>query len=171
MSSTTGLLAYCRQGFEPELAAELTERAALAGFAGYARAQRNDGHVVFVSEEAQALDRALPWRELIFARQKLRLLAELRGIDPKDRITPLLAALAGAGRYGDLWVEHPDSDSAKPLADTRKSNAIKPRSIGFCLASPCSGWRVRFRCHRPAVPMSMLTPPTAPSSLGRLGSS
>ena len=119
MSSTTGLLAYCRQGFEPELAAELTERAALAGFAGYARAQRNDGHVVFVCEEAQALARALPWRELIFARQKLRLLAELRGIDPKDRITPLLAALAGGGRYGDLWVEHPDSDSAKPLAGRR----------------------------------------------------
>ena len=76
MSSTTGLLAYCRQGFEPELAAELTERAALAGFAGYARAQRNDGHVVFVCEQAEALDRALPWRDLIFARQKLRLLAE-----------------------------------------------------------------------------------------------
>ena len=135
MSSTTGLLAYCRQGFEPELAAELTERAALAGFAGYARAQRNDGHVVFVSEEAQALDRALPWRELIFARQKLRLLAELRGIDPKDRITPLLAALAGGGRYGDLWVEHPDSDSAKPLAGLARSfgNALRPalRKAGF----------------------------------------
>ena len=28
------LLCYCRAGFEPELAAELTERAAQAGFAG-----------------------------------------------------------------------------------------------------------------------------------------
>ncbi|PZQ22716.1 MAG: 23S rRNA (cytidine(2498)-2'-O)-methyltransferase RlmM, partial [Stenotrophomonas acidaminiphila] len=121
MSSTTGLLAYCRQGFEPELAAELTERAALAGFAGYARAQRNDGHVVFVCEQAEALDRALP--------------AELRGIDPKDRITPILAALSGAGRYGDLWVEHPDSDSAKPLAGLARSfgNALRPalRKAGF----------------------------------------
>ena len=31
---TDGLLAYCRPGFEPELAAELSERAALAGFSG-----------------------------------------------------------------------------------------------------------------------------------------
>jgi Predicted SAM-dependent methyltransferase len=33
----SGLLCYCRQGFEPELAAELTERAGQAGIAGYAR--------------------------------------------------------------------------------------------------------------------------------------
>ena len=34
-----------------------------------------------------------PSRDLIFARQKLRLLADLRGLDPKDRITPIVAAL------------------------------------------------------------------------------
>ena len=44
-----GLLCYCRQGFEPELAAELGERAAAAGIAGYARANRDDGHVLFVT--------------------------------------------------------------------------------------------------------------------------
>ena len=44
-----GLLCYCRQGFEPELAAELGERAATAGIAGYARASRDDGHVLFVT--------------------------------------------------------------------------------------------------------------------------
>ena len=43
--STDGLLAYCRPGFEPELAAELSERAALAGFPGYARTERNAGFV------------------------------------------------------------------------------------------------------------------------------
>ena len=48
-------------------------------------------------DEAAALAPRLRWRELIFARQKLRVLAELRGIDPKDRITPLLAALTGYG--------------------------------------------------------------------------
>ena len=123
-----GLLCYCRQGFEPELAGELSARAAEAGFAGYARTQRNDGHVLFVCEEAEALDRALPWRELIFARQKLRLLAELRGIDPKDRISPIIEALAGSARFGDLWVEHPDSDAGKPLAGLARSfgNALRP---------------------------------------------
>ena len=40
-SAIDGLLCYCRAGFEPELAGELTERAAQAGFAGYARTERN----------------------------------------------------------------------------------------------------------------------------------
>ncbi len=124
----TGLLCYCRQGFEPELAAELTERAALAGIAGYARTQRNDGYAVFVSDDAAALDRALPWRELIFARQKLRLLAELPQLDPSDRISPIIAALAGQPRFGELWVEHPDSGAGKPLAGLARSfgNALRP---------------------------------------------
>ena len=124
----TGLLCYCRQGFEPELAAELTERAALAGIAGYARTQRNDGYAVFVSDDAAALDRALPWRELIFARQKLRLLVELPQLDPSDRISPIIAALAGQPRFGELWVEHPDSDAGKPLAGLARSfgNALRP---------------------------------------------
>ncbi len=56
----TGLLCYCRQGFEPELAGELNERAGAAGIAGYARTQRNDGYVVFVTDEAAALDQRLP---------------------------------------------------------------------------------------------------------------
>ncbi len=47
---------------------------------------------------------------------------------PKDRITPMLAALAGHARFGDLWVEHPDSDLAKPLAGLARSfgNALRP---------------------------------------------
>ena len=126
-----GLLGYCRQGFEPELAAELGERAARAGIPGYARASRDDGYVIFATGEeagAQALARALPFRELVFARQKLRLFAELRGMDPTDRLTPLLAAMPGGARFGDLWVEHPDSDAGKPLSGLARSfgNALRP---------------------------------------------
>ena len=47
----TGLLCYCRPGFEPELAAELTDRAAQAGHPGYARTERNSAHVVFVCDD------------------------------------------------------------------------------------------------------------------------
>ena len=123
-----GLLAYCRAGFEPELAAELTERAALAGFPGYARTQRGAGYVEFLGAPTTQLSQALPFSGLIFARQKLRLLADLDGLDPKDRIAPMFDALAGRGRYGDLWVEHPDSDEAKPLAGLARSfgNALRP---------------------------------------------
>jgi 23S rRNA (cytidine2498-2'-O)-methyltransferase len=54
------LLCYCRAGFEPELAAELTERAALCGLPGYARTERNSGLVEFLGADAAALSRALP---------------------------------------------------------------------------------------------------------------
>nr|WP_275672420.1 23S rRNA (cytidine(2498)-2'-O)-methyltransferase RlmM [Thermomonas alba] len=123
-----GLLGYCRQGFEPELAAELTERASAAGLAGYARTARDSGYAVFACAEAAALDRALPFSTLIFARQKLRLLAELRDLDPRDRITPMLQALQGQPRFGTLVMEHPDSDAGKPLAGLARSlgNALRP---------------------------------------------
>jgi 23S rRNA (cytidine2498-2'-O)-methyltransferase len=144
------LLCYCRPGFEPELAAELTERAAQRGHGGYARTERNSGYVVFVGDDGIALTRALPFSELIFARQKLRLIAELRDLDPKDRIAPMLDALCGGGFspdmppaasssglvfnsraagqpllqkqvFGTIVVEHPDSDEAKPLAGLARS--------------------------------------------------
>ncbi len=133
-----GLLCYCRQGFEPELAAELTERAADAGFAGYARTDRDSGFVVFACDDADALSRALPWPSLVFARQKLRLLADLRGLDPSDRIAPMLHALQGQPRFGQLVMEHPDSDAGKPLAGLARSlgNALRPalRKAGLLTA-------------------------------------
>ncbi|MFT4256411.1 MAG: 23S rRNA (cytidine(2498)-2'-O)-methyltransferase RlmM [Pseudoxanthomonas sp.] len=132
-----GLLCFCRPGFEPELAAELGERAANPGIAGYARANRNDAYVVFASDDAR-LASSLRWRELIFARQKLTLIAELRGLDPKDRITPMLDALRSRECFGDSWIEHPDSDSAKPLAGLARSfgNALRPalRKAGLLTA-------------------------------------
>jgi 23S rRNA (cytidine2498-2'-O)-methyltransferase len=152
---TTGLLCYCRAGFEPELAGELTDRASEAGLGGYARTERGSGYAVFLGEDADALVRALPFDGLIFARQKLRLIAELRDLDPKDRMAPMLDALAAfrgsdASRdtasqdalavrsrlaslpqkpgFGTLVVEHPDSDAAKPLAGLARSfgNALRP---------------------------------------------
>jgi 23S rRNA (cytidine2498-2'-O)-methyltransferase len=79
-------------------------------------------------EAAGALDRALPFSTLVFARQKLRLVAELRGLDPADRIAPMLAALHGGPQFGELVMEHPDSDAGKPLAGLARSlgNALRP---------------------------------------------
>src|SRR5690606_4758321 len=133
------LLCYCRAGFEPELAGELTDRAAEAGFAGYARTERDSGFAVFACDEADALSRALPWSSVVFARQKLRLFAELRDLDPRDRIAPMLAALHGQPRFGELVMEHPDSDAGKPLAGLARSlgNALRPalRKAGLLSAS------------------------------------
>jgi 23S rRNA (cytidine2498-2'-O)-methyltransferase len=122
--NTQGVLCYCRPGFEPELAAELTERAAAHGLGGYARTERNSGHVIFIGDDGLALTRALPFRELIFARQKLRLLAELRDLDPKDRIAPMLEALRRRGFSPDQEAAETIS-GLKPLLQTPTSG-LKP---------------------------------------------
>ena len=123
-----GLLAYCRAGFEPELAAELVERAAHNGIGAWARTQRNAGYVELFGADGASLSRALPFDALVFARQKLRLLADLGALDPRDRIAPVMEALGGRGRHGDLWVEHPDSDEGKQLAGLARAfgNALRP---------------------------------------------
>lgn len=136
------LLCYSRAGFEPELAAELTERAGERGHAGYARTQRDSGYVEFVCDDAMALSRAMPLARLVFARQKLVRVADLKGLDPGDRITPMLDALQATDTigmpFGDVWVEHPDSDAGKPLAGLARSfgNALRPalRKAGMLTA-------------------------------------
>ncbi|MCW0396369.1 Ribosomal RNA large subunit methyltransferase M [Xanthomonas sacchari] len=134
-----GLLCYCRPGFEPELAAELNARAGEAGLAAYARTERNSGYALLLSDTAVPAQ-ALPWRGLIFARQKLQLLADLRELPANDRIAPILQALAGQPRFGDLWVEHPDSDAGKPLSGLARSfgNALRPalRKAGLLSDKP-----------------------------------
>ncbi len=110
------------------------QAAGAAGLAAYPKAARDSGLVQLRCpdrETAQALDRALPWRGLVFARQKLRLRAELAGLPTQDRIGPLVAALravdGGPPRYADLVVEHADADAFRPLAGLARSlgNALR----------------------------------------------
>jgi len=122
------LLAYCRAGFEPELAAEFGERLARAGGSGHARTERGSGFVTFHGDGDIDPASRLRWRELIFARQKLALIADLALHDPHDRVTPMLQALPPGRRFGELVVEHPDSDAGKPLSGLARSfgNALRP---------------------------------------------
>jgi len=139
----SGLVCLCRPGFEPELAAELSHHAAQAGIGGYAKTERDSGLVQFLvnPDDADALDRAVPHASLIFARQKLRLIAELARLDPQDRVSPVLRALAPRARpYADLIVEHADSDAARPLAGLARAfgNALRAalRKTGALGAKP-----------------------------------
>jgi 23S rRNA (cytidine2498-2'-O)-methyltransferase len=122
----------CRAGFEAECSAEISDRAMRLGHVGFPRAERGSGFVVFVLSGASPgaiADVALSPRSLIFARQKLDVFAELAGLPPADRLTPMLEAIGARGeRFGDLFVEHPDSDGAKPLAGLARSfaNAMRP---------------------------------------------
>ena len=105
-------LCYCRAGFEPELAQELQSSAAALGVDGYAKAVRGTGFVRFVASQPITFSLS----QLVFARQCIEVLAELRGLDPADRLTPLLAALPGDVRWRDAWVEVPDATEGDPLA-------------------------------------------------------
>ena len=126
--STEGLLAYCRPGFEPDLAAELSHYAGQHGLPVYAKTERGSGYVLLLGAPREQLANAIAFQQLIFARQKFALIDELRNLDIQDRISPILDALGGKGRYGDLSVEHPDSDESKQLAGLAKSfgNALRP---------------------------------------------
>lgn len=129
------LLAYCRPGFEPELAAELSAHAARHEHWGHTATERGSGLVRYVCASAAQLERQLGFDELIFARQKLLGFARLDALDPSDRISPLLAALEAsleaqdsALRFGDLVVEHTDSDEGRELAGLARGfgNALRP---------------------------------------------
>jgi 23S rRNA (cytidine2498-2'-O)-methyltransferase len=126
-----GLYLPCRAGFEPECAAEISERAAVFGVGGYAKTERDSGYVRFLGLDAESqsqLCRALPWHALIFARQRLSVFAELQDLDPKDRLGPVLDAMAGSGRvFGQLGMEHPDADVGRDLAGLARSfgNALR----------------------------------------------
>jgi 23S rRNA (cytidine2498-2'-O)-methyltransferase len=126
--STEGLLAYCRPGFEPDLAAELSHHAGLHGIPAYAKTERGSAYVLMLGAPRETISEAISYAQLIFARQKYALIDELKDLDPQDRITPVLEALGGKGRYGDLSAETPDSDDARQLAGLAKAfaNALRP---------------------------------------------
>lgn len=114
----TELLCYCRAGFERDLVAELTERAANAGQAGFPRMTEGSGWLRFVpaSGDLEALAAALPFAELVFARQVVRALAPLEGLAPDDRLTPIIEQVVAAGwTVESLWQESPDTNEGKAL--------------------------------------------------------
>ncbi len=115
--AVSGLLAYCRSGFEKELAAELDDLAADAGLIGFVRTQPNVGYVVFEAFEpvaASTLAEHLDWRRPVFARQLLMWFARVGELPERDRATPLVAAVkASDQRFSTVVLETPDTDEAK----------------------------------------------------------
>ncbi|MDF2179401.1 23S rRNA (cytidine(2498)-2'-O)-methyltransferase RlmM [Aliiglaciecola sp. CAU 1673] len=114
-----GLLAYCRPGFEADLAKELGDKSAALGRYGFARTESGSGFVYFEcyqAEDAQALYAALPLSQLIFARQLFVLISHLSDLDAADRIGPILDACSDMPRCGDLRVEYPDTTEGRELS-------------------------------------------------------
>ena len=107
-------LLYCRPGFEQDCAQEAlrqakqqkpiiaTQQPAVVGDTGYV--------VVALNEQT------LNYRELIFTRQLIRLHHSLATLSERDRLTPILDAIAALpGIFGTLWLEVPDTNEGKLL--------------------------------------------------------
>jgi 23S rRNA (cytidine2498-2'-O)-methyltransferase len=110
----TDWLLYCRPGFEQDCAQEAlrqakqqkpliaTEQPAILSDSGYV--------VVALNEQA------LNYRELIFTRQLIRLHRNIATLPERDRLTPILDAIAELpGTFGTLWLEAPDTNEGKLL--------------------------------------------------------
>jgi len=145
--AATGLLAYCRPGFESECAQELARDAS-----GFVRAERGSGFVELVRNEGAVGGDDVTWRELIFARQLLHVLGRAQAMSRTDRLASLLPIVEQAAqRWCDAWVEAPDSDAGRELAPLcralnaalvtalKKKRALDPASpfrLHICLTAP-----------------------------------
>ncbi|RZU35348.1 23S rRNA (cytidine2498-2'-O)-methyltransferase [Fluviicoccus keumensis] len=121
-------LIYCRPGFEKEAAAELQHHAERHGWNGYAKGKSDSAYVVFCGEDLPETGPYAPrWDDLVFARQLVILPeSEALALDPQDRITPLVARLAGQ-TFRDLVLESPDTNEGNSLSGFFKAfgNTLK----------------------------------------------
>jgi 23S rRNA (cytidine2498-2'-O)-methyltransferase len=108
-----GLLSLCRPGFERECAAELERWLGEEGGDGYANFEKISGQVVWIGTSPK-------WpvtRDLIFSRQVIRLLDKKPlYFEARDRITPILTAMAGM-KFSAIYLDHPDTNDGKALSD------------------------------------------------------
>ncbi len=140
-------LLHCRAGFEAECAEEAIAAAAQHGRAAFARTERGSALVEVAPAAAQSIGPPPPWRDLVFARQSLSLLARFGALDPKDRLGPPIDALAEAGvRVVDCWVEAPDSEAGEALRGLARAleAAAVPLLRKRTLIDPASTWRAHL---------------------------
>ncbi|MEB0077913.1 23S rRNA (cytidine(2498)-2'-O)-methyltransferase RlmM [Pseudomonas sp. CCI3.2] len=112
------LFMHCRPGFESEVCSEIAEHAARLNVAGYAKAKTNAACAEFVCTEEDGAARLMKgqrFAELIFPRQWAR--GVFLDLPETDRISVILAQLAGFPVFGSLWLEVVDTNDGKELSN------------------------------------------------------
>ncbi len=108
-------LLYCRPGFEQDCAQEALRQARQqrpVTVIEQPAIQADSGYVQIALNE-----QTLNYHELIFSRQLIRLHHTIAALSERDRLTPILAAIANLpGIFGTLWLEVPDTNDGKLLA-------------------------------------------------------
>jgi len=128
------VVAYCRAGFEPEAAADLTRLLEEAGRAGRVEATTGDGYVTASLDAfdlrrwSRAFERCPP----VFVRGSFvgtgpHAIASTAEGGPPDRVTPIVDAIAALPRRAaaGVWVEFPDTNEGKALSTLAR--ALAPR--------------------------------------------
>jgi 23S rRNA (cytidine2498-2'-O)-methyltransferase len=107
-------LLYCRTGFEQDCAQEALRQARQQRpVLGEQPSIHSDSGYVVVALNEQTLN----YRELIFARQLIRLHHSIATLPERDRLTPILDAISALpGTFGTLWLEVPDTNEGKLLS-------------------------------------------------------
>jgi len=128
-SACTALLAYCRAGFEKEVASELTAHADRLGIVGHIKAKAGAAFALFVPGDADGLNRLfedLRYEDMVFCRQ-LVFAGDICGDLPvADRATPLVARAKQFGQhYSALVLEMPDTNEGKALSSFCKAFAVR----------------------------------------------
>ena len=126
------LMLYCRAGFEKECAAEIQDQAAAFNVFGFCKLKANSAFVIFEAYDADSLRafyRDFDFRDFIFIRQWILLLAEPLTLPATDRIAPVLeAALAQeVTSCGELRVEFPDTNDGKTLSTLARKFTVPLR--------------------------------------------
>ncbi len=115
----SGLLLYCRAGFEKACAQDVVLAAESHGVTGWCRAVPDSAWVLFQPAEAGGLAllrKKLEFDGLCFARQMVYVTPVLK-LSPENRLPPLVdTAKALPGPYSALWLETADTNEAKELS-------------------------------------------------------
>ncbi len=105
---------YCRPGFEQDCTQDALRQARqqMPVISIQPPLIKDSGYAVIALEEHK-----LNYRELIFARQLIRLHQTIAELPERDRLSPILAAIAALpGNFGALWLEVPDTNDGKTLS-------------------------------------------------------
>ncbi|WP_020409770.1 23S rRNA (cytidine(2498)-2'-O)-methyltransferase RlmM [Hahella ganghwensis] len=120
---STGLLAYCRKGFEKECLQELQQVAGQYLVYGYSRIQDQQGWVYWQVSQGNAnkLYADLRSDQMVFVRQLYLVIGEVEAESAKDRVSPVVEALQNCGsRFGYLRIEAPGDDEQGSLRGLSK---------------------------------------------------
>lgn len=115
----SGLLLYCRSGFESDVANEVQDKAGKLEVFGYSQTKANSGYVLFHCyqlEHAEFLAKKLMLNKLVFARQHFACIQVIENMDVSDRIRPLLGACENFPLCGELRVEYADTTDGRELS-------------------------------------------------------